>query len=279
MENDILYIIREQMPGMSKGHRRIAQYVLDHYDDAAFETAATIGKLVGASESTVVRFATALGYDGYPEYQKALVVALRNRLASVKKLDEQYGDNTQGELIRQVMSRDIDNLQKTVESVDVHTFEAVVKELSDAENVYIVGLRGGSIPAQVLFGVLRIARQNVWLVDQDVEDEIVEQLFRIGEKDCLICISVPKYSERSIFAFELATDRKAKTVLLTDDERSPMNMYAGHVLYAKTERMSVLDSLVAPMSLVNAIAVAVSVGKQDAVTDNMGIINACLMGE
>lgn len=277
MENDILVIIREKMPRMSKSHRRIAQYVLEHYDEAAFDTAAKIGKRIGASESTVVRFAVAMGYDGYPEYQKALGDALRNRLSGVKKLDEQYGDNTQAELIRRAMTNDINNIQKTIESIAPNLFEKAVDMLLSADNIYVVGLRGSKILASVLFHYLKIARKKCVLIDNDSAEEICGHLLRIGENDCLVGISFPAYSEKTVKAMEIACDRKAAVISITDDEKSPINMYSTCTLYAKSDAMSVVNSMVAPMSLVNALAISVCVKRQDEVNSSMSEIGELLV--
>lgn len=279
IENDVLFIIRDKMPGMSKGYKKVAEYVLEHYDEAAFETAASVGKKIGVSESTVVRFAMAIGYAGYPEYQKALGNALRTRLASVKKLDEQYGHNTQAELIRRVVSADISKLQQTVEEIDPDRFEDVVTAIVDAENVYIVGPRGGRILAAALYNSLNLARRNVYLVDSDSEEEIVERLFRIGEKDCFIFLSFPKYSKRSTVAFEQACIHKAKTILITDEPKPALEIYAETTLYAKVETVSVVNSLVAPMSLINAIAVSVCVKNQEEVGNSVSEIQSFINEE
>ncbi|MCQ2494500.1 MAG: MurR/RpiR family transcriptional regulator [Lachnospiraceae bacterium] len=276
MENDILFTIREKMPHMSKSHRRIAQYVLEHYDEAAFDTAAKIGKRIGASESTVVRFAVAIGYAGYPEYQKALGDALRNRLSGVKKLDEQYGQNSQAEMIRRVMTADIMNIQKTVENINPSEFEKAIDMLLDAEHVYVVGLRGSKILATILCHYLKMARKHVVLIFNDSAEEIVELLLDIGENDCLMGISFPEYSDKTIKAMEIACDRGANVISVTDDEKSPVNMYSNCALYAKSDSVSVVSSMVAPMSLMNALAVSVCVRRMEEVGNNIGEIKAML---
>lgn len=276
MENDILFTIREKMPHMSKSHRRIAQYVLEHYDEAAFDTAAKIGKRIGASESTVVRFAVAIGYAGYPEYQKALGDALRNRLSGVKKLDEQYGQNSQAEMIRRVMTADIMNIQKTVENINPLEFEKAIDMLLDAEHVYVVGLRGSKILATILCHYLKMARKHVVLIFNDSAEEIVELLLDIGENDCLMGISFPEYSDKTIKAMEIACDRGANVISVTDDEKSPVNMYSNCALYAKSDSVSVVSSMVAPMSLMNALAVSVCVRRMEEVGNNIGEIKAML---
>ena len=276
MENDILFTIREKMPHMSKSHRKIAQYVLEHYDEAAFDNAAKIGKRIGASESTVVRFAVAIGYAGYPEYQKALGDALRNRLSGVKKLDEQYGQNTQAELIRKAMTSDITNIQKTIENISPTEFEKAINMILDAENVFVVGLLGSKLPAAFLCHYLKLARKNIVLIDSDSAEDIIEKLMNIGENDCLIGISFPEYSEKTVKAMEIACDRKANVIAVTDDEKSPVNMYSVCALYARSNSVSVVNSLVAPMSLINAMAVSVCVKRQDEVGNNISEIKALL---
>lgn len=276
MERDILFTIREKMPHMSKNHRKLAQYVLEHYDEAAFETAAKIGKRIGASESTVVRFAVAIGYEGYPEYQKALGEAVRNRLSGVKKLDEQYGENTQAELVRRVMNNDIGNIQKMMENIAPSEFEKAIDLLLNARRIYAVGLRGSMILAATLFHYLKIARKECILINNDSAEEICGHMLDIGEGDCLIGISFPPYSDKTVKAMEIACDRKAEVISITDDEKAPMNMYSTCALYAKSDSMSVVNSLVAPLSLVNALAVAVCMKKQDEVNISMNEIKALL---
>lgn len=276
MDKDILYIIREKMSHMSKSHRKIAQYVLEHYDEAAFDTAAKIGKRIGASESTVVRFAVAIGYDGYPEYQKALGDALRTRLSGVKKLDEQFRDNTQAELIRRVMTNDINNIQKTIENIAPTEFEKAINMILDAERVYVVGLRGSKILAEVLHHYLKIACINCDLIFSDSAEEICSHLLGIRENDCLVGISFPPYSDKTVKAMEIACDRKSDVISITDDEKSAINMYSTCVLLAKSDAMSVVNSIVAPMSLVNALAVSVCVKRHEEVGNSMSEINAML---
>lgn len=271
-DNDILYAIREKMQHMSKGHRKIANYVLENYDEAAFETAAKVGAAIGVSESTVVRFAIAMGYAGYPEYQRALANALKDRLSTMQKLEKVHGRSNYDELYKNIIAADIDNMKSLAEEMNPLAFEVAVDMMLGAENVYIVGLGNNEPLAMYLYNYLNIIRKNVILVNSSSGQDSLEKVFRIDEKDALVGISFPKYSMRTLKAMELANDRNAKVISITDKEHSPMNLYSSCNLLARADSVSSIESLTAPFALISALIVAISVKNPEAINHNLSLL-------
>lgn len=264
-EKDVLMLIRENMPFMSKGHKKIAEYVLDRYDEAAFITAAKVGAKVGVSESTVVRFATSIGFEGYPEYQKALAECIRGRLSRVQKMGAVYGNSSQSEIVTSVLSSDIEKIRDTIENLNPDAFDMAVNLLLEAETVYIMGLRSNEPLASFLHFYLNMIRKNVVLINSTSMTETFEQMLRINDKDCFVGISFPRYSMRTLKAMEFANDKNAKIIAITDTIHSPMNLYSSCNLLARSDMVSIVDSLVAPLSVINALVVALCLKNQDAV--------------
>lgn len=258
MENvsDIISRINEKFSSMSKSHKTIAKYISDHYDQAVFMTAAKMGETLGISESTVVRFASGIGYTGYPEFQASLEEWVKNKLNSVQRIGAKYGKSTQSEILNSVLNSDIDKISDTIENLDPVAFETAVDIILQASTVYIIGIRSCEPLAEFLSFYLNMIRGNVKLLKTTSASEIFEQMIRIGEHDAIIGISFPRYSMRTLKAMEFANDRNAKVVTITDTVHSPMNLYSSCNLLARSDMVSIVDSLVAPLSVINALVVA-----------------------
>ncbi len=253
---DVITRINECYSRMSKGKKSIATYICDHYEQAVFMTAAELGKVVGMSESTVVRFAMSLGYDGYPEFQKALATWVSDRFGSVEKVGRRFGKSNEGEILSSILSSDISNIEHTINSIDVAAFKTAVDTILKAKTVYIVGLRSCSPLAEFLHFYLNLIRGDNVLIKSTSVTEMFEQMIRIGNRDCIIGISFPRYSMRTLKCMEFANDRNAKVITITDSVHSPMNLYSSCNILAKSDMASIVDSLVAPLSVINALVVA-----------------------
>ncbi len=248
--------MNEKYSTMSKSQKAIAAYITEHYDQAVFMTAAKMGSVLGISESTVVRFATFMGFEGYPEFQKALEDWVQNQISSVQRVGVRYGNSTQSEVLKSVLSADIDKIQDTIDNLDPTAFEMAVQSILDARKVYIVGVRSCEPLAVFLHFYLSMIRPEVILLNTTSVSEMFEQMIRIDEKDLCIGISFPRYSMRTLKALEFAKDRNAKVITITDSTHSPMCMYSSCNLLARSDMVSIVDSLVAPLSLINALVVA-----------------------
>lgn len=268
-EFDIITRMNEKYIKMSKGHKAIAAYISDHYDQAAFMTAAKLGETVGVSESTVVRFAMHLGYEGYPEFQNALAEWVKNKLNSVQKMGAKYGKSTQSEILTSVLSADIEKIQDTIVNLDPAAFEAAVDIILGVQTIYLIGVRSCEPLADFLHFYLNMIRGNVVLIKTTSVSEMFEQMIRVGEKDAVIGISFPRYSMRTLKAMEFANDRNAKVITITDSIHSPMNLYSSCNLLARSDMVSIVDSLVAPLSVINALVVALCLRRPDDVKRNL----------
>lgn len=253
---DILSRISEQYPKMSKSHKAIADFITEHYDQAVFMTAAKLGETLGISESTVVRFASGIGYGGYPEFQRALEECVKGKLGSIQRMDAKYGKSSQSEVLTSVLTADMEKIQHTIENLDPAAFESAVNTILSAENVYIMGLRSNEPLAAFLHFYLNMIRGGVVLLKTTSVSETFEQMIRINEKDCFIGISFPRYSMRTLKAMEFASDMNAKVIAITDSVNSPMSLYSSCNLLARSDMVSIVDSLVAPLSVINALVVA-----------------------
>ena len=259
--NELLNKIDKNYEQMSKGQKLLADYILKNYDKAVFLTAAKLGKVVGVSESTVVRFATQLGYQGYPGFQKALEELVRNKLNSIQRMEVTYGRISQSEILASVLQSDIEKIKLTLANMDQNAFELAVDTILNAKRIYVVGIRSCAPLANFLSFYLNLIFDNVTSVHTNSSSEIFEQLIRIGE-DVIIGISFPRYSMRTLKALEFASNRKAKVITLTDSVHSPMTLYSSCNLIARSDMASIVDSLVAPLSVVNALVVALCMKKQ-----------------
>ena len=260
--NELLGRMEERRSQMSKGQKRLADYVSKNYDKAVFLTAAKLGEVVGVSESTVVRFATQLGYKGYPGFQKALEELVRNKLNSIQRMEVTYGRISQSEIIEAVLHSDIEKIKLTLEAIDQKAFDLAIDTLLNAKRVYVIGIRSCAPLASFLSFYLNLVCENVTLVNTNSSSEIFEQLIRINEEDVIVGISFPRYSMRTLKALEFASNRKAKVITLTDSVHSPMNLYSSFNLIARSDMASNVDSLVAPLSVINALVVALCMKKQ-----------------
>ncbi len=269
---DIISRINEHYPRMSKSQRVIAAYIEEHYDQAVFMTAAKMGQTLGISESTVVRFAASIGYDGYPELQKALEEWVKDKINSVQKMGVKYGGSTQSEILISVMNADMEKIQDTISNLDPAAFETAVDTILEADNIYIVGFRSGEPLADFLQFYLNMIRGNVKLIKTTSVTEIFEQMIRIGEKDAIIGISFPRYSMRTLKAMEFANDRNAKVITITDSVHSPMNLYSSCNLCARSDMVSIVDSLVAPLSVINALVVALCMKSPDRAKESLQLL-------
>ena len=263
--SSVLQTIRQQMDGFSKGQKRIAEYILSDYDKAAFMTAAKLGKTAQVSESTVVRFASELGYSGYPAMQKAWQELSRGRLTSVQRI--RASEMEEGDLLNRAMHRDVETINATIESIDRTAFTNVVEKLLAAEHVYIVGVRSSAFLAGYLNFYLRLLMDNVILVQHSAAGEIYEQMVHIGPKDVLIAISFPRYSNMVIHAVDMACERGADVIAITDNGMSPLMPYAAEALFVQCEALSYVDSLAAPLSFLNALVLAVGYRRRQEVDE------------
>lgn len=267
--NDIISRINEKYPGMSRGHKTIAAFIMDHYDQAAFMTAAKLGKTLHISESTVVRFASGLGYEGYPQMQAALAAWIKGKLHTMERLDMKYADSPQTEILTSVLSGDMEKIRHTIDNLDPAAFDTAVELILKARNVYVLGIRSCAPLADFLNFYLSMIRGNVILIKTTSTSEIFEQMIRINEEDCMIGISFPRYSMRTLKAMEFANDRSAKVIAITDSVHSPMNLYSSCNLLARSDMVSLVDSLVAPLSVINALVVALCMKKPEEVKKNL----------
>ncbi len=263
MKNDLLDRIKEMLPEFSKGQRLIGNYLITNYDKAAFMTASKLGCVVGVSESTVVRFASALGYEGYPELQAALQELIKMRLTPVQRMEVTNDRIGEGDVLDNVLTSEMSKIRATLEGVSRRDFDGAVEALLSAKNIYIIGMRSSASLASFLAYNFKYMFEGVTLVQTTSGSEIFEQLLRISEDDVVVAISFPRYSKRIISAVEFASSRHAKIIALTDSERSPISALASSKLYAKSDMASFVDSLVAPLSIIDALLVAVSRRKHD----------------
>ncbi len=255
---DILTYIQENMSTFSKGQKLIANYILQSYDKAAFMTASKLGKTVNVSESTVVRFAAELGFDGYPSMQKTLQEMIRNKLTSIQRVEvsnERIGNQ---DIMTMVMQSDIEKIRLTLDETDRSSFNEAVSAISSAKKIYILGVRSASVLADFISFYFRFMFDNLVSVDTTSISEVFEQILHISADDVFIGLSFPRYSKRTVKAMQFAKDRGAKVIAITDSKVSPLTKMADVSLLAKSDMASFVDSLVAPLSLVNALIVAVS---------------------
>lgn len=269
---DLISRMNEGYGKMSKGQKAIAEYITEHYDRAAFLTAAKLGKIVGVSESTVVRFAAGMGYEGYPEFQLALEEMVQTKLNSVQRMEVKYGKSSQSEILNTVLHEDINKINDTLHNLDVAAFEAAVEIILNARRIYVLGVRSCAPLASFLSFYLNILCDNVNLVQTTSVSEIFEQMLRINEHDAIIGISFPRYSMRTLKAMEFANDRNAKVITITDSVHSPMNLYSSCNLLARSDAISIVDSLVAPLSVINALVVALCMRRQDNAVQNLEML-------
>lgn len=268
MSINLLTKIEEEYKGFSKGQKRIADYMLEHYDKASFMTAAKLGELVGVSESTVVRFAAELGYEGYPQLQKALQEIIRVRLTAVQRLEMASNRVDEENVLQTVLMSDMEKIKVTLEQIDRSAFQKTIEAILSAKHIYILGVRSSAALASFLGFYFNLMFQNIRLVHTSSVSEMFEQILNVEEGDVVIGISFPRYSKRTIQALQYAKDSGATVISLTDSESSPLVPLSHIALTSRSDMVSFADSLVAPLSLINALIVAISMQKKDEVTRN-----------
>ncbi len=269
MKRDILRVIESNMDSFSKGQRQIARYLLAHYDKAAYMTAAKLGSEVSVSESTVVRFVIELGYAGYPEFQKSLQELIRTKLTSFQRMEVTKHLIGEGDLLEKVLMADVDKIRRTLESIDRNAFDGAVEALVNARTIYIIGVRSSYTLANFLNHTLRMIFDNIRLIETTSGGELFEQIMHIGKGDVMVAISFPRYSKRVINAAAFASRAGATVVSVTDSPDSPLAADATHVLVAQSDMASFVDSLVAPLSILNALVVAVTRAREAEVTERL----------
>ncbi|MBQ8572236.1 MAG: MurR/RpiR family transcriptional regulator [Ruminococcus sp.] len=263
MVTHLLGRIDMKLSSMSKGQKLIAHFIEQHYDQAAFLTASKLGELVGVSESTVVRFATEIGYSGYPELQKAMQEMIKDKLTSVQRIDVTAAKIENNDVLGTVLNQDIQKIRHTIEETSREDFKRAVNSIINAEHIYIYGARSASALANFLGYYFGLIFDNVHIITTGSRSGVYEGLFRISDKDALIGISFPRYSRVSVNAMSFAHSRGASTISITDNMLSPLVPHSSSVLIARSDMASVVDSLVAPLSLINALIVATVIEKKD----------------
>lgn len=254
--------MNEKLNTMSKGQKKLANYISLNYDKAVFLTAAKMGVQVGVSESTVVRFATLLGYSGYPQFQQALEEMVSSKLNSLRKIEITTANMSKEEILEAVMYSDAEKIKLTLETIDNAAFEQAIENIMSARKIYVVGIRNCEPLASFFCFYLNLMFDNVVQITTNSSSEVFEQMIRIDENDVLIGISFPRYSMRTLKAMEFANDRNCRVIAITDSKHSPINLYSSCNLFARSDMATIVDSLVAPLSLINALIVSLCLKKQ-----------------
>ncbi|MCR5802990.1 MAG: MurR/RpiR family transcriptional regulator [Clostridia bacterium] len=254
--------ITNKMDSMSKGHKAIASYILDNYDKAAYMTASKLGEATGVSESTVVRFTMELGFDGYPHFQNTLKEELKSKLTSVQRLDatERFADDATA--IRDIMQADIDNLKATLNEVSTESFEEAVKTILGAKKIYLMGLRSSSPLSSFMHFYMTLLFDDVIHIHSNSANEVFEQILPISKDDVMIGISFPRYSTRTVNSMAYAKDKGAKVIVITDKDNTALTENADIKLFARSSMASFVDSLAAPLSLINALLVTLGMHRK-----------------
>ena len=274
MPMDLLAVIERKMPTFSKGQKLIGRFITQHYDKAAFMTASRLGDTVGVSESTVVRFATEVGFEGYPQLQKNLQEIIRNRLTTVQRMDIIDEQIAGSDVLTKVMSLDSEKIRRTMEEADRAAFAQAVEAIVTAREVYILGIRSSSMLASFLAFYFNQIFPHVRCVNSNSTSETFEQMFRIGGEDVFIAISFPRYSQRTLKAAQYAKSQGARVIAITDSTSAPLAQAADILLLVRSEMASFVDSLVAPLSVINALIVTVAIRKKVAVSETLRYIEA-----
>ena len=267
MSRDLINLVQSRMSDFSKGQRLIGQFIIDHYDKAAFMTASKLGNTVGVSESTVVRFASEIGYEGYPQLQRALQEMIRNRLTSVQRMEVTNDQMGTTDILSKVLNMDVEKIRRTLEETSHEEFNGAVDDIIAAKTIYIMGVRSSSALAVFLSTYFHYIFDNVVMIDTSSTSELFEQILRIGKGDVFIAMSFPRYSQKTVHAARYCHDRGAKVIAITDSRLSPIAENAHRLLLARSDMASFVDSLVAPLSIINALIVAIGLKKKDEVAD------------
>ncbi len=265
VECDIISKINKNFQQFSKGQKLLAQYILDNYDKAVFLSAAKLGETVGVSESTVFRFAVTLGYEGYPQFNKALEEVVKNKLNTVQKLELTNDRIPQKDVLKTVLQSDAEKIRSTLDQIDPNAFEKAVDTILNAQTIYIIGVRSSAPLASMLAFHLNVVFSRVKLIETNSMGEMFEKLIHMDEKDVIIGISFPRYSLSTLRALEYAKKRKTTIITITDSYKSPLTQFSNCNLVANCDLVSIVDSLVAPMSVINALIVAIFLKRQNTV--------------
>ena len=274
MTSDVLSQIHNAMPQLSKGQKRIGEYILDHYDKAAFMTAAVLGNTVQVSESTVVRFACQLGYDGYPQMQRFLQEMVRSCLTSVQRIETAPIAIKENDFLSVILNGDIERIRQSRDTLDSKVFQGAVDALVDARRIYVIGVRSASALAGFLYFYLNYMFDQVELVTSASESEMLEKVIRVGPTDAVIGISFPRYSSATVKAMHYGSEVGAATIALTDSISSPLIPHTQYALIAKSDMVSLVDSLVAPMSVINALLAALSEKKKEDLRSTLSLLES-----
>ncbi len=261
-QENVLNSIKDNFVHLSKGQRRIANYIFEEYDKAAYMTASAISNAVGVSESTVVRFAMALGYDGYPDLQKALQESIKTKLTAVQRFDMSKNMNYDNETIKKIMTQDADNIRKTINMIDQSQFESVIDTISSANKTFLMGNRSSAILANYLGFYLHFIVEDLHIIPSGTHSSF-DELINIDSNDCLIVVSFPRYAKGTLDAVNFAKSQGAKIIGITDSVNSPIHGVVDYVVYALYNMNTFIDSMVAPMSLINAIIMMLSLHEKN----------------
>ncbi len=272
MHKDILSVLETMAPRFSKGQRRIAAYITESYDKAAFMTASRLGKAVGVSESTVVRFAVELGYDGYPSMQKAMQEMVLNRLTSVQRIGIAHDRIANQDIVSMVLQSDADKLRQTGETVNRDAFRAAIQAITKARQIYVLGVRSAAALANFAAYYLGYMFDNVHVVTTSGAGEMFEKLVNITSQDVVLAFSFPRYSTATLKGVQYCRSVGATVVGLTNSATSPLAQNSDHVLVAKSDMVSLVDSLVAPLSVVNALIVALASDREERLEKTFGTL-------
>ncbi|MDO4711204.1 MAG: MurR/RpiR family transcriptional regulator [Peptostreptococcaceae bacterium] len=258
---DLIHIIQNEFSKLSKGQKIIAQYILSDYDKVAFMTAAKLGDTVGVSESTVVRFANALGFAGYPDLQRSLQELIKTKLTTVQRVEMSKEYSNDFTTLKKVLRADIENIKGTLDEIDPEAFEMAISKITGAKKIYIVGLRSSATLGEYLAFYLNFILDNVVLVNYGISD-VFEQILKVTKEDLVIGISFPRYSKRTYELLEYAKNQGADIISITDSKLAPISELSSNILIARSNMASFVDSLVAPFSVANALIVSVGMRKK-----------------
>ena len=271
-KESILSLIQRRYKELSRGQKQLADFILSHVEQAAFPTAGELGRAAGVSESTAIRFAGALGFEGFPEMQKQLAQMIVSRVSVTQRMQQTYSSLDRSQILDQVMETDMLLFQQTRQMISSESFSAAIDILENARDIYLIGLRGSAPLAQYLFFQLRLIFNHVNLVRSSSEHELLEQLVHVGEGDAVFGISFPRYSLRTLRMLEFASSRRASIVTLTDTIHSPINLYSSCILTASCDLSSAAVSLTAAMGVVDALITALSVRNSAALMTNTQLL-------
>lgn len=265
MKSTLISRIEESYPSMSKSHKVIADYILENYEIAAYLTAARLGEETGISVSTVVRFASTMGFEGYPEFQQALRETIKGKLTTPQRIEVSLSQISNDEIIDRVLTKDIDMIKDSLANISREDFKKATETINSAKKIYIIGVRSSASLASFMYFYFKMIFTNVRLISSNSESEMFEEILKISPDDVCIALSFPRYSKQVYNVLSFARDKGAKIVAITDNENAPIASLADHVLIAKSEMTSFMDSLVAPLSIINALMLSVARQRSDEV--------------